>query len=88
MKLTIVYSEPKEIESFSFPEELEVILFDENSMKTRRKAKAIKGSFAAHLSPCVFVHDEKDNVYKIFYKEEYADPINEFLKWYNNEKSE
>jgi len=82
MKITIVYSEPEQVSSIDMPAELEVLYLDENSLKTRRKAHGLKGSFAAKETPCVFVYNDKNEVDKVFYAEVSKDPIRDFLDWY------
>lgn len=87
MKVTIVYSDLEQIENIDFPSEIELTILDENSMKTRRKARVLKSSFAAKQTPCVFIYNENNKVYKVFYKEEHKDPITVFLNWYNESKN-
>lgn len=87
MKVTIVYSEPEEIKSVKLPEDLDVTLLDENSVKTQRKARSIKSHFAAIQTPCVFVANDKDDVFKVFYREEFKDPIDKFLEWFDENRS-
>lgn len=83
MHYTIVFSEPSQIDGYEFPPE--AILLDENSYKTKKKARTAKGLVAATMTPFVIVYDDNDNISKVFYREEYKDPIYEWNKWLNNE---
>lgn len=82
MKATIVYSEPEQIENIDFPSDLDLLYLDENSLKTRRKARGLKGSYAAKETPCVFVYNDKNEIDKIFYAEVSKNPIKDFIDWY------
>lgn len=79
MEINIVYSEPSQLEGYKLEDDW--ILLDENSIKTRKKAYGLKGAVAARMTPVVIIKDA-DKYKKVFYKEEFKDPINEFINWY------
>ena len=79
MEINIIYSDPEQLKGFTFEDSWNLI--DENSVKTRKKAFGLKGAVAARLTPVVIIKDQ-DKYKKVFYKEEFKDPINEFIKWY------
>jgi hypothetical protein len=79
MEINIIYSEPKQLENYILEDSWN--LLDENSVKTRKKAYGLKGAIAAKMTPVVIIKD-KDKYIKVFYKEEFKDPINEFINWY------
>lgn len=91
--ITIVYSEPEQIEEYKDYlnyriEEFDdnVTLLDENSAKTRRKARAVRNTYAARKFPFVFIINDNQDVVKAFYKECLDNPIMsmfEFLECYN-----
>lgn len=79
MEINIVYSEPNQLEDYKLEDDW--ILLDENSVKTRKKAYGLKGAVAARMTPVVIIKDD-DKYKKVFYREEFKDPINEFINWY------
>lgn len=79
MDVYIIYSDPKQIQNYDLLETWNLI--DEGSAKTKKKAKALKGAVAAKLNPVVVIKDN-ERFMKVFYKEEFKDPIHEFIKWY------
>lgn len=84
MDIYIIYSEPEQLNGFNFEEDW--TLLDENSVKTRKQACALKGAVAARMTPVVIIKD--NNKYKkVFYREEFKDPINKFINWYYANKS-
>lgn len=79
MDVYIIYSEPEQIQKYNLLDEWNLI--DEGSAKTKKQARALKGAIAARLNPVVIIKDNERYV-KVFYREEFKDPINEFIKWY------
>lgn len=79
MEVYIIYSNPEQIAPYTLDKSW--ITLDEQSIKTRKKAFALKGGVAARLTPVVIIKDQ-DKYKKVFYREEFKDPINEFINWY------
>lgn len=84
MEVYIIYSNPEQIAPYTLDESW--ITLDEQSIKTRKKAFALKGGVAARLTPVVIIKDQ-DKYKKVFYKEEFKDPIKEFINWYHANQS-
>lgn len=79
MEVYIIHSDPNQLNGYKLEDSW--ITLDEQSIKTRKKAFALKGAVAARMTPVVIVKDD-DKYKKVFYKEEFKDPINEFINWY------
>lgn len=84
MEIIVVFTEPSQVDSIK---EMEFTFLDENSKKTRRKAFQMKGAVGARLTPLVIIKDGEGKYLKAFYREEFKDPISEFLNWYNNDSN-
>lgn len=78
-EIYIIYSDPDQIKLYDLDNEW--ILLDEQSIKTKKKAYALKGAVAARMTPVVIIKDD-DKYKKVFYREEFKNPINEFINWY------
>ena len=79
MEVYIIYSDPNQLNGYKLEDSW--IILDEQSIKTRKKAFALKGAVAARMTPVVIIKDD-DKYKKVFYKEEFKDPIDEFINWY------
>lgn len=79
MEVYIIFSNPGQLIGYDLEESW--IILDEQSAKTRKKAFALKGAVAARMTPVVIIKDD-DKYKKVFYREEFKDPINEFINWY------
>lgn len=79
MDVYVIYSDPNQIKNVNLKDDWE--LLDEQSIKTRKKALSLKGAVAARMTPVVIIKDD-DKYKKVFYREEFKDPINEFINWY------
>lgn len=83
MEVTIVYSEPEQIKDVK---DDGFILLDENNYKTRKKAFQVKGAIGARKTPLVVVKSDDGEYLKVFYREEFEDPIKQFNQFYNQYK--
>lgn len=83
MEITVVFSEPEQIKNLVRNKKHYYKLLDEGSIKTRRKAFQAKHAISARLTPVVIIKDHHKYL-KVFYREEFQDPIDEFNNWLNN----
>lgn len=83
MEITIVYSEPEQIKDVK---DDGFILLDENNFKTRKKAFQAKGAVGARKTPLVIVKSDDGEYLKVFYREEFEDPIKQFNQFYKQYK--
>lgn len=83
--ITVVFSDPNQINSLNLKEGIEWHLLDEFSVKTQRDARRVKGSFAARKTPFAVIKIDNE-VYKALYSE--ADNVIEELNKFTNDCNE